>query len=109
MREHNIEIENGAGHMPSCLFIAVAKLNVMTVEKIIEKRAEINIRDPKSGDYPIHTLMISYSRNLMNGKRILELLISAGADLSVKNNDHYTALHLAVKRGCYDAVESLLE
>ncbi len=95
--------------MHSCLFIAVQKLNVLTVEKLIEKGADVNKRDLKTGDRPIHTLISAYSKNLMNAKRILEILVSAGANLSLKNNEYNSALHIAVKRGCYDAVESLIE
>ena len=32
-----------------------------------------------------------------------------GADLNIKNNENWTPLHIAVKKGTFDAAEALLK
>jgi ankyrin repeat protein len=53
-------------------------------------------------------LVNAFSRNTIAGRKILGFLIDAGLDPNVTNNDGYSPLHLAVKKGSLDMVEALL-
>jgi len=57
----------------------------------------------------LHLLINVFAKNLVNSKEILEILAINGADLNIKNNELWSAIHLAVKRGSYDAAEALLK
>ena len=52
--------------------------------------------------------MTVYSKNIIAARNILHFLVEAGADLNAKNHDQWTPLHLAVKKGCLEAIEGLL-
>ena len=90
------------------MHLAVAKLDVESVRLLIKNGAEINVKDSSSGDTPIHLLINVYSKNFTSAKQILEILAHNNADLNAKNNDLWTPLHLAVKKGSFDAIEALL-
>ena len=55
------------------LFLAVSKLDVIAVDKILSKEAMLYYRDPDSGDFPIHLLMSIFTKNVINAKRIMEI------------------------------------
>ena len=52
--------------------------------------------------------MSVYGKNSSNAKQILEILTKNNADVNAKNNDLWSPLHIAVKRGNYDAVFDIL-
>lgn len=76
---------------------------------MLEKGSDVNLKDLNTGDYPIHLLMSVFNKNIINSRRILELIVYYACDLNVRNSDHWTALHLAVKKSSYEAVEALVE
>ena len=69
------------------MHIAVAKLDVKAVVKLVMRQANVNAIDLKSGDTPLHHLMSVYTRNQVASQKILSFLVNAGADLNAKNND----------------------
>lgn len=89
--------------------LSIQKLEPLIVEKMLERGADVNIKDISSGDYPIHILVGAFNKNLTNAKKILELMVNFACDLNVKNNEQWTALHLAIKKGNYDIVQALIE
>jgi ankyrin repeat protein len=90
------------------MHIAVAKLDVKTVVKLIMRKADPDAQDLKNGDRPLHTLMNVYQKNQVAAKKILGFLVEAGANINSKNNELWNPLHIAVKKGHMDAVESFL-
>ena len=108
LMHEDVEVKNGGGPFSSLMHLAVAKLEVICVEKLIEKGALINAKDANSGDTPLHLLINVFSKNAINAKNILLMLTSNGVEVNARNNDLWTPLHLAVKRGSYDAVDALL-
>ena len=90
------------------MHIAVAKIDVKTVVKLIVRKADPDAIEAKSGDRPLHTLMNVYQKNPVAAKKILNFLVEAGASINAKNNDQWTPFHLGVKKGNLEAVENFL-
>eukprot|EP00347_Sterkiella_histriomuscorum_P022013 403331989 len=109
LKEINIKIDIRCGQFNSALMLAIQKLDPSIVEKMLEKGSDVNLKDINSGDYPIHMLMSVFNKNITNSRRILELMIQYACDLNLKNSDQWTALHLAVKKNSYEAVQALIE
>lgn len=109
LQEPTVDVRFGGGPFCSLMHIAVAKLDVKTVEILLQKGAPANVKDLAQGDAPIHLLINVFSKNVQNARRILELLANEeDVDLNARNGDNWTPLHLAVKRGNHDAAEALL-
>lgn len=107
-KRYTLDLNVGGGYWSSLMHIAVAKLDVKTVVKLIMRKADPDAHDVKNGDRPLHTLMNVYQKNTVAAKKILGFLVEAGANINSKNNEQWTPLHLAVKKGHLDAVESFL-
>ena len=90
------------------MHLAVAKLEVKLVIKLIMRDADVSFPDASTGDHPLHLLISVFSKNTVAAKKILNFLVDAGADLNAKNNDQWTPLHLAVKKGCIEAADVLV-
>ena len=90
------------------MHIAVAKLDVKTVVKLIVRKADPDAQDIKNGDRPLHILMNVYLKNQVAAKKILGFLVDAGANINGKNNERWTPLHIAVRKGNLEAVECFL-
>ena len=71
------------------LSAAVVTGNYDVVKQHIEAGTDINEKDPLSGSTPLITAVT------FDKQDIAQALIDAGADLSIKNNDGSTALHVA--------------
>ena len=69
------------------MHLAVAKIDVKTVVKLIMRKADPDAVDGKTGDRPLHTLMNVYLKNPVAAKKILNFLVEGGADINAKNND----------------------
>ena len=69
----------------------------------IAAQSDINAKDPMSGSTPLITAA-SFGKI-----KITEMLIEAGADLELKNNDGATALHCAAFFGRVEIVQLLLD
>lgn len=89
------------------MHLAVAKLDVRIVVKLIMRKADVNFKDTATGDTPLHLLVNVYQKNIIAGKKILNFLVEAGADINAKNNEWWGPLHMAVKKGSLDIVEAL--
>ncbi len=57
------------------MHIAVAKLDVKTVVKLIMRKADPDAQDVRNGDRPLHTLMNVYLKNQVAAKKIMGFLI----------------------------------
>ena len=88
--------------------MAIIRLDIKIVVKLITRQVDVNQRDLQTGDSPIHTLVNNFMKNMLAARKILEFLANAGADLNVKNYEGWTPMHLAVRKGSLDIVEALL-
>ena len=77
--------------------------NVEAVKQHIEAGTDLNSKDPMTGATPLITAA-SFGKN-----KIAQLLIDAGGDLTVKNNDGATALHTAAFFCRVEVVQSLID
>ena len=68
---------------------AIVNNDIETVKKHIAAKKNLNEKDPMGGSSPLITAA------LFGRTEIAKLLIDAGADLSIQNNDGSTALHVA--------------
>ncbi len=74
----------------------------MTVDILVKSGADLNAVDKTGGDTPL-------LRGSRTGKKeSIEILLKAGANVTVKNNLGQTALHLAAMSGSPEKVELLL-
>jgi len=82
---------------------AILSDNVEVVKQHIEAGTDLNKKDPMTGATPLITAA-SFGKN-----KIAQLIVDAGADLTVKNNDGATALHTAVFFCRVEVVQSLID
>ena len=87
--------------MSSALSVAAGKGNNEKVCKLLDKGADVNARDKKSGMTPL------FATVMPNHTKTATLLINRGADVNIPNNDDTTPLHLAAM-ACQSAMVALL-
>jgi len=103
--EHIIELGAdclaGGGIFGSSLHLAVSKLNVKIVEKLLEKLGCQNnrkINQDFDKNSPFHILFSIFAKDSKNAEKIARKLLNFGLDPNLKNKELYTALHIAVKK-----------
>lgn len=92
-----MENDRKTGHLPDLkklnlhhsLHDAVRYSNVKLVKTFIALKANVNEKEAKSGQTPIHIAAF------FGYKKIIKLLLKAGADLDITDDQGNTALHLA--------------
>jgi ankyrin repeat protein len=72
------------------LIEAIIKNDITTVKKLLEKGVDPNFCEDKAGITPLH---FAAQNNTME---IVKLLIAAGADVTIKNEEGLTAFDIAV-------------
>ncbi|KAJ9353099.1 hypothetical protein DTO280E4_7527 [Paecilomyces variotii] len=82
---------------------AARKGHTLFVEMLLEEGADINTRDPQSGDTPLSYAVIN------KHEEVAALLIEKGAGVDVQDWNNQTALSKAAKRGTTNVVTLLLE
>ena len=82
---------------------AILSDNMEAVKQHIKAGTDLNKKDPMTGSTPLITAA-SFGKN-----KIAQVLIDAGADLTVKNNDGATALHTAAFFCRVEVVQSLID
>ena len=102
----------GGGIFGSSLHLAVSKLNVKIVGKLIE-RLSCGKNRKISQDYdrnsPFHILFSIFAKNPENAEKIARKLMNFGLDPNLKNKEMYTALHIAVKKNQVLGIKFALE
>lgn len=68
MKHPMLDVSIGAGLFCSLLHLAVAKLEVPIVEKLIEKGCNVNTREINTGDSPLHLLINVFSKNVSSSR-----------------------------------------
>jgi ankyrin repeat protein len=99
-KEHNL--------INACKNNDLKKVHSLVKSSFFSKAVNVNktIEDKKinpSGDFPLHLAVKS------NNQEMLELLISAGADITIKNKENKTALHIAAGLGFIEIAHILLQ
>ena len=82
---------------------AVLSGNIEAVKQHIKSGTDINAKEPMSGSTPL------ISAATFNKPEIAKVLVDAGADLTLKNNDGATALHTAAFFGRIEIVQVLID
>lgn len=100
----NLDSQNSAGE--TALQLAVSKGHEQIVKLLLERKADVTIRDTKG-----QTVLHVATRNWGNGgsTSIAALLLDAGVDIDARNNLGETALHKAVLFAHTAMVRLLLE
>ena len=75
---------------------------------LLSRGADINAREAGSGRTPLDSAVAS-SVNPVNSRRMTELLLTAGADVDVRDSSGESALQLAASLGNIDVVRRLLD
>jgi ankyrin repeat protein len=60
---HLLNLDIGGGSHSTLMHLAVAKLDVKAVVKLLLRNADVNSADLKTGDTPLHLLMNVFSKN----------------------------------------------
>lgn len=96
-------VASGCGHSNQYLVDAVGRGDILKVEQLVGKGANINTKNVDG----LTLLMIAA---LNNQQRIVEFLINRGATVREKEKLHgQTALHLAAQEGNYEIVKLLID
>ena len=90
---------NGMGSVYPPLQAAIEGGAYEVIFSLIDKGANVNLKGPEEGNYPIHQLAWGYL-----DKVFFEKMVAAGADLSLKNNEGLTAYEI-MKRNAGDNPE----
>lgn len=93
-----VDVNLGGGIFGSPMHLAVVKLEVWIVKKLLMKNADVNKTDC-DGNTPLHLVMNVFSKNPQKCMNICELLVMHGAKVNLKNNDNWAAIHIAARKG----------
>lgn len=93
-----VDVNLGGGIFGSPMHLAVVKLEVWIVKKLLMRGADVNKADC-DGNTPLHLVMNVFSKNSQKCMSICDLLISHGAKANMKNNDNWAPLHIAARKG----------
>ena len=95
-----VKVTNTAPEMD--LHTAILSDRIDIIEQHIKAGSDLNVKEPMAGSTPLITAAV------FNKIEAANMLIDAGADLDLKNNDGSTALHVASFFCRTEIVEALL-
>lgn len=105
-----LDINLGGGIFGSAMHLAVVKLEISLVRALINKpciKADLNKVDHE-GNTPLHFVMNVFSKNTQKCSYIAETLVLNGANPNLKNNDNWTPLHNAARKGFEKGIQTIL-
>ena len=105
---HGADPKLGGGAFGSALHMVTSKHQAGMVKELLKHGANPNTGDLE-GNTPLHLLFSVFSKNLEVSKEIAQLLVDYGADPNQLNNDLWTPLHLAIRRGQTDCLRWVVE
>ena len=100
---NNTEAKSAVAKPETDIQTAILSDNLEAVKQHIKAGTDLNQKDAMSGSTPLITAS-SFGKY-----KIAQLLIEAGADLTIKNNDGATALHTAAFFCRVEVVQSLID
>ena len=83
-------------HAGTAIIMAAQEGHTEVLETLIKAGANINDVNTDSNDTPLH-LVLKHIRERDHLKKLVQLLVEAGAKIKVKNNDYRTPIKLAKK------------
>jgi len=103
-----VDVNLGGGIFGSPMHLAVVKLEVWVVKKLLMRGADVNKPDV-DGNTPLHLVMNVFSKNAQKCTSICELLIAHGARANIKNNDNWAPLHIAARKGQEKGIQTIIK
>lgn len=103
----NVDVNLGGGIFGSPMHLAVVKLEVWIVKRLIMSGADVNKPDA-DGNTSLHFVMNVFSKNPQKCTSIAEQLIMNGARVNIKNNDNWSPLHLAARKGQEKGIQIII-
>ncbi|KAL4442297.1 hypothetical protein ABPG74_005638 [Tetrahymena malaccensis] len=88
----------------SCLLLAVGKLQYYLVKDLIDRGANINHLD-KEKNSCMHILFKVFENNPKEAAKIGDLLLENFADPNILNQNKWSPLHIAAKKGYLQAIQ----
>ena len=118
IRENNFEIAKlllnagcnaniGGGIYGSPLHLSVSKNELNLVSLLLKSKSRLDIRN-NEGNTVMHMLMIHFQKPKHKGQSIGDLLLCAGAEVNVFNNDNWAPLHIASRKPQNSAMKWIL-
>lgn len=93
----------GGGIFGSALNLAVIKSDPWIVKEILKTNQNCDMND-SNGNTCLHHLMSLFKKHKHKNALIADLLVKAGVRLNQFNNDNWTALHIAARKGQNSAI-----
>jgi ankyrin repeat protein len=98
IEEETVDVNLGGGVFGSPLHLAVVKLEIWLIQALIKKGADVNKAD-YDGKTVLHFVMNLFSKNPQKCFYIAETLVLNGAKPNLTDQDNWTPLHTAVRKG----------
>ena len=96
--EAGADVNLGGGYFGSALHLAVVRANLLLVDMMIKRRAEVNVVDC-DGNTPLHFMMNIFSKSETKYRAIAESLVMSGSKPNSKNKELWAPLHIAARKG----------
>lgn len=93
----------GGGIFGSALNLAVIKSDPWMVKEILKSNQFCDMND-SNGNTCLHHLMSLFKKHKHKNALIADMLVNAGVRLNQFNNDNWTALHIAARKGQNPAI-----
>lgn len=102
--EADADVNAGGGEIfGSALHLAVVRSNLLIVDLLIKKLAEVNTID-KDGNTPLHFIMNIFSKSETKFRAIAESLVMSEAKPNSRNKEMWAPLHIAARKGMLEAI-----
>lgn len=109
LRENNVHVAKvlvqagarldlGGGSFGSVLNLAVIKSEPWLVKAIIQAGIDVNVKDCE-GNSCLHHLMTVHKKHKHRNALIADMLVEAGVELNVLNQEKWAAVHIAARKG----------
>ena len=112
LRNYSVNINRLNSKGEPLFFESIVHFNFKLFKLLRTKDINLNLKD-KDGNNIIFKLMEYNEKNLIKDKKLylntLKSLINAGVDINAKNNEGFTALHIAIGEKCEYTIRLLLE
>ena len=112
LRNYSVNINRLNSKGEPLFFESIVHFNFKLFKLLRTKNINLNQKD-KDGKNIIFKLMECNEKNLIKDKKLylntLKSLINAGVDINAKNNEGFTALHIAIGEKCEYTIRLLLE
>lgn len=101
--EAGARFDIGGGIFGSALNLAVIKSDPWMVKEILKSNQFCDMND-SNGNTCLHHLMSLFKKHKHKNALIADMLVKAGVRLNQLNNDNWTALHIAARKGQNSAI-----